>query len=480
MSDCGQILPGEKIGEKQPGAKLKKDNKMYKILTFLFAFMVLLVSASDTISNDTAKITKIYKFDIKEEIAPPIWHLTEKAYEEAREGNFDLVLIHMNTYGGMVNSADSIRTAILSSDIPTYVLIDNNAASAGALISIACDSIYMVPGANIGAATVVNQTGEQMPDKYQSYMRSMMRSTAEANGRDPEIAQAMVDDRISVPGVIDSGMVLTFTTSEAIEHGFCEGEVENIEELLTRAGIEDYEIYNQKLTAGDSIIRFLINPMVSGILIMLIVGGLYFELQSPGIGFPLAAAILGAILYFAPLYIEGLVENWEIVIFFVGVVLLAVELFVVPGFGFFGVTGIVLIFVSLALAMVGNDGFNFTLPDVTAIIHALILVSFSSLLGLIGSYYLSKKLFSTRSMLNLSLATTQQRSEGFGIDIEAYKKVIGDNGIAHTDLRPSGKIKVEDEYFDAVSVSGFVEKGCSVKILGYENAQLMVKKEQSA
>lgn len=450
---------------------------MRKLLFLLYTFLVSFVYANDTISNDTLNLTKVYKFEIKEEIAPPIWHLTKKAYEEAQDGNFDLVLIHMNTYGGMVDAADSIRTAILNAEIPTYVFIDNNAASAGALISIACDSIYMVPGANIGAATVVNQTGEQMPDKYQSYMRSMMRSTAEANGRDPEIAQAMVDDRISIPGVIDSGMVLTFTTSEAIENGFCEGEVKTVKDLLARAGVKNYEIYKQELSTSDSIIRFLINPMVSGVLIMLIVGGLYFELQSPGVGFPLAAAILGAVLYFAPLYIEGLVENWEILLFFVGVVLLAIELFVIPGFGFFGIAGIVLIFLSLALAMVGNDGFNFTLPDVTAIIHALIIVSFSSLIGLIGSYYLSKKLFSTNSMLNLSLASTQQRSEGFGIDIKGYKEVIGEHGIAHTDLRPSGKVKIENNYFDAVSLSGFVEKGSQVKVLGYENSQLMVKKE---
>lgn len=441
--------------------------------------MSLIGFSNDSLLIDSTKITKVYKLDIKEEIAPPIWHLTQKAFKEADEGKYDIMIIHMNTYGGMVDAADSIRTAILNADIPVYVFIDNNAASAGALISIACDSIYMVSGANIGAATVVNQTGEAMPDKYQSYMRSMMRSTAEANGRDPDIAQAMVDDRISIPGVIDSGMVLTFTTSEAIENDFCEGEVENIKELLSRAGVEKYEIYKQELSASDSIIRFLVNPMVSGVLIMLIVGGLYFELQSPGIGFPLGAAILGAVLYFAPLYIEGMVENWEIIMFFIGVILLAVELFVVPGFGFFGVSGIVLILISLALAMVGNDGFNFSLPDMTAIIHALIIVSFSSLLGLIGSYYLSKKLFSTQSMLNLSLATTQQRSEGFGIDIEKYKQVINEAGFAHTDLRPSGKIRIDDHYFDAVSVAGYIEKGSKIKVLGYENAQLMVKKEIS-
>lgn len=475
MKDYGQISPGVKTGEPQHDVKLKKD-KMHKIFTFLLIFISCHLFALEIDVEGKHDAFKIYKFDIKEEIAPPIWHLTQKAFKEARSGDFDLVLIHMNTYGGMVDAADSIRTTILNSEIPVYVFIDNNAASAGALISIACDSIYMVAGANIGAATVVNQTGEAMPDKYQSYMRSMMRSTAEANGRDPEIAQAMVDDRIKIPGVIDSGMVLTFTTSEAIKNGFCEAEVENIEDLLLKAGIEDYEIYYQSLTASDSIIRFLVHPMVSGVLIMLIVGGLYFELQSPGVGFPLAAAILGAVLYFAPLYLEGLVEHWEILIFFVGIILLAIELFVVPGFGFFGITGIILIVVSLALAMVGNDGLNFTIPDITNIVHALVIVSVSSLFGLIASYYLSKKLFASESMLNLSLSTTQQRSQGFGIDIEAYKSVIGLQGEAQTNLRPSGKLIVEGHYFDAVSVSGFIEKGSLVKIIGYENAQLLVKK----
>ena len=449
---------------------------MRKIL--LIASILSLVYAISFAQNidSSASMKRIYQLDIKEEIAPPIWHLTQKAFEEAKKENYDIVLIHMNTYGGMVDAADSIRTTILNSKIPVYILIDNNAASAGALISIACDSIYMVSGANIGAATVVNQTGEAMPDKYQSYMRSMMRSTAEAKGRDPQIAQAMVDPRIKIPGIIDSGMVLTFTTSEAIKHQFCQAEVSGIKDLLTRAGVEQYEIYKQELKISDKIIRLLINPVVSGILVMLIVGGLYFELQSPGIGFPLGASIIAAILYFAPLYLEGLVENWEIVLFFVGVILLAIEIFVVPGFGFFGVSGIVLIFTSLALAMVDNDGFNFTLPDVTSIINALILVSFSSLLGLVSSYYLSKKLFATNSMFNLALSTSQQRNEGFGIDIEDYKRVIGEVGIAQTVLRPSGKIKVENEFFDAVSVSGFIDKGEQVKVLSYENAQLLVKK----
>jgi len=148
---------------------------------------------NDSISN---KKLLIYKFDIKKEIAPPVWRSTKIAMEEAVEKKADLVLIEMSTYGGMLESADSIRTKILDSPIPVFVFINHNAASAGALIAIACDSIYMTTGSSIGAATVVDQSGQVVPDKYQSYMRAMMRSTAEATGRDPNIAQAMVEIRL--------------------------------------------------------------------------------------------------------------------------------------------------------------------------------------------------------------------------------------------------------------------------------------------
>ena len=173
----------------------------------------------------------IYKIDIKREIDHTTQLYVSNGLAEARSLNADGVLIHLNTYGGQVDMADSMRTAILYSRIPVYVFIDNNAASAGALISIAAKKIYMRKGGSIGAATVVNQTGEAMPDKYQSYLRSMIRSTAEAHGkdtiiqgrdtlvrwrRDPAIAEAMVDERIVVPNLIDSGKVLTFTAQEAV------------------------------------------------------------------------------------------------------------------------------------------------------------------------------------------------------------------------------------------------------------------------
>src|SRR5210317_890839 len=153
---------------------------MKRLSTILLVLMLSILAFGQNDSID--KTTVIYKFDIKEQIAPPVVRTTQRAFAEAKEVGADLILIHMNTYGGLVDAADSIRTRILNSDIPVYVFIDNNAASAGALIAIACDSIYMSPVSSIGAATVVDQTGKPVPDKYQSYMRSWMRSTAEANG----------------------------------------------------------------------------------------------------------------------------------------------------------------------------------------------------------------------------------------------------------------------------------------------------------
>lgn len=420
---------------------------------------------------------RVYKFDVKEEIGPPVWRKMQKAFEEAEEWEADLILLHMNTYGGMVIHADSMRTKILNSDIPVWVFIDNNAASAGALISIACDSIYMRKGANIGAATVVNQTGEAMPDKYQSYMRSTMRSTAEAKGRNPDIAQAMVDESIKVDGVSDSGKVLTFTATEAMTHGFCEGIHESVKEVLEENGFTEYEQKTFVVTGLETFIGWMVNPAVSGILIMIIIGGIYFELQTPGVGFPIAASIIAALLYFTPLYLEGLAENWEVILFFVGIVLLAVEIFVLPGFGVAGVAGAAFIMTSLILSLVGNVGFDFEFTMPQEIMTAFFTVMLSSVLGFFGSLYLAKKLLTTSMLSSMVLASVQNKEEGFvGVDSKDAE-LVGKEGVAFTVLRPSGKVQIENEIYDATALMGFIEKGDQIVVSKYETAQLFVKKK---
>jgi len=446
------------------------------IIKFILIAVFLFTSGAASASDST--LLKVYVFDIKEMIAPPVWRTTKNAIEQAKEKDADIILIHMNTYGGMLDAADSIRTIIIDTDIPVYVFIDKNAASAGALISIACDSIYMAPGASIGAATFVNQQGEQMPDNYQSYMRSMMRATAEAKGRDPEIAQAMVDPRVYVPGISDSTQVLTFTVSEAINFGFCEGEAEDIPEVLNSVGVEDYELIRHKLTATDKIIGWLIHPVVSGLLIMVIIGGIYFELQTPGIGFPIAASIIAALLYFAPLYLEGLANHWEILIFIVGLILIAVEIFAIPGFGVTGILGIILMVTGLTLSMVGNIGPGTFDYDFSNLVRAFFIVVTAFVVAIFGSIILTKQLFNTQYAIGgkLALSKTQQADEGYTSATNEYKNMIKKQGVARTILRPAGKVEIDGDLYDATAITGYIDQDEKIIVVGYQTSQLIVKK----
>ncbi len=470
----------------------RSRTKIYAYFLGMLATLLLSAQQAGNRTKDQQDTTLVYVFDIKENIAPPAWRLTQRAFEEADKIDADLIIIQMNTYGGLLDAADSIRTKILNSHIPVWVFIDNNAASAGALISIACDSIYMRPGGSIGAATVVNQTGEVVPDKFQSFMRSTMRATAEAHGkdtvvsgndtiiswhRDPRIAEAMVDPSIYIEGIIDTGKVLTFTTEEAIQHGFCEGPAENVEEVLEEAHVGPTRIVYHKSTGLDKVIGFLLNPIISGILIMILVGGIYFELQSPGIGFPLAAAVIAAILYFAPLYLEGLAENWELVIFIVGLLLIAVEIFAIPGFGVTGITGIILVIAGLTLAMVDNIVFELEWNIAFAeVIKRFFIVILSMFLSLVLSLWLGKQLFTNKAFAGLALDSNLDASEGF-LGVESKPKdLVGRTGVAESVLRPAGKIVIDDEIYDAVSEYGFINKNEKIKVTRYATGQLYVIK----
>ncbi|MEA1875162.1 MAG: NfeD family protein [Bacteroidota bacterium] len=485
------------------------------LLIFLFGMSVLVTAnisdsivSADSICDDSlneaipdvsVKTTLdsskflIYKLEIFENITMSAWQNTQKALDEAIELNVDLFLIHMNTYGGLVIAADSIRTAFLNAPMPVWVFIDNNAASAGALISIASDKIFMRPGGNIGAATVVSQEGKAMPDKYQSYMRATMRSTAEAQGKDtiiqgndtivqwkrnPQIAEAMVDPDLYVPGIIDSTKVLTFTASEAVENGYCDGLYESIPELLAAEGVSDYETKTYVPTSMDKVMGFLTNPAFKSFLIMFIIGGLYFELQSPGIGFPFLIAVMAALLYFAPSYVEGLASNWEILIFVVGVILIGVEIFVIPGFGIAGVAGIALMITGLALSMIGQyeiqpiEGGEINLKP---LVNALFYVIIAAIISFFFSLWMSSRLFSENRMFgNLSLSATQQKDEGyFSFDNKTFE-MVGRKAIVVQELRPSGRVEIDDKRYDAKAINGYIERDTEVIVKQFESGQLYV------
>lgn len=438
-------------------------------ITVIFTFLVCLLS------NVYAVETKlIYRLSIKEEITPAMARKVNQAVNEAISLKADYILIEMNTYGGMLDAADSIRTKLLNSPIPVIVFIDNNAASAGALIAIACNRIYMRTGSSIGAATVVNQNAEAMPDKYQSYMRSMMRATSEARQRNPHIAEAMVDPVISIPGVIDSGKVLTLTPSEAIKNGFCDGMAENWREVLEKEQISSYnsKIYNPSWI--ERIIGFLIHPAVSGVLILVMLGGLYFEMQHPGIGFPLFAAILAAILYFAPLYLEGLAANWEILVFVSGLILIAMEIFIIPGFGITGILGIIFTVGGLAASMLNNQGFDFSGIGTSQIFTSVAIVILSMVGSLALFFTLGKGVMHTTAFKKMVLQDVMPLGNGVE-NQQVVHEWIGQEAITATSLRPSGKIMFRGEIISASAEFGYIEKDILVTITRYDGIAPMVR-----
>ncbi|WP_188506898.1 NfeD family protein [Parapedobacter pyrenivorans] len=449
----------------------KIPQKKLLMLSAVVACLMLAVSV--------VQAQQVYRFDLKEDIGPSAWRTVKNAYSQAEAAKVDLMLIEMNTFGGMVNFADSIRSRILDSPLETVVFINHNAASAGALISLAADRIYMSKGSSIGAASVVDQSGQVLPEKHQSYMRGLMRATAEAKGRDPKVAEAFVDGDVDLPNIKPTGKILTLTSAEAVKIQLAEAEASTIADVLTAEGISNSDITTHRVTIIDQIISFLINPAVSGILILLIIGGIYFEMQTPGIGFALVVAIIAAVLFFAPLYIQGLADNWEIALFVAGIVLILLELFVIPGFGVAGILGIICLVCGLAFSMVVNDYFNFSIAEPGMLFNSFLLVIASVVLATILMVIFGKSLLNTRAFKRLVLQDEQRSTEGY-TSSPTDQALVNKEGVAKTVLRPSGKVEIEGKWYDAVALDGFIDIGEEIYVEKHVNYNLFVRKKRTS
>jgi membrane-bound serine protease (ClpP class) len=421
----------------------------------------------------TDSLTVFYRIRLNQDIDPSAQRLVTLGLEKAAEADADYVILDINTYGGAVNAADSIRAALLRYDRPVAAFVNLQAASAGALISIACDSIYMKTGSTIGAATVVDQTGKVMPDKYQSFMRGMMRSTAQANGRDPHIAESMTD----------TANVLSMTPTEAIDAGYCEGICESEYEVAKKmSGDKEFVIKNMEddMTLLDRIIQFLLNPLLQSIFMMMIIGGIFVEIRTPGIGLPLITAIVGALLYFAPGYLGHLVSSWEILLFVVGLILIAMEIFVIPGFGICGISGILAIVVSLAFSMVDNiELFNWDgTMNLQPLLMPLGIVMLSATVAVFGSVWLVKKLYATRTFDHIALRQELKAEDGFTGVQSGMKHLVGEPVVVFTDMRPSGKVKTTDGKIIEASLKfgGYAMKGETLKVISVEQGRLYCEK----
>jgi membrane-bound serine protease (ClpP class) len=396
----------------------------------------------------------------------------DRALEDAEEADAALVLFDIDTFGGLVDAADQIRSAILHTPVPTVAFVDPNAASAGALISYANDLIVMTPGASMGAATVVDGAGTKASEKMQSYMRGLMRATAEANGRDPRIAEAMVDESLEVEGVSEAGQLLTLSASEAERLGVADAVLDSKEDVFAALGVAEREVVPHRATGAEQVLRFLGSPVVASLLMMMMLGGLYFELQTPGIGFAGAMSAVGAALFFAPHYMLGLVQSWEILLFVLGVLLLLAEIFVIPGFGVAGITGLVLTLFSLGAALIGNVGLSF--PTDGAITQAILTLAGTLVLTLIFGYSLARFLPRSQRVNQLILAPDLGSAFGYTA-ADTDETLLGRTGTAVTTLRPAGTAEIDGRRVDVVSQSTFVAAGEPVEVVSVRGSRVEVR-----
>ena len=433
----------------------------------LLLFLILFLFTSQIFSQK-----KVYVAEIKGMIDLGLAPYIQRVVNEAEENSASAIIFKINTFGGRVDAATQIKDAILNSKVKTIAFIDKRAISAGALISLSCEKIYMVPGASIGATTVVDQTGGKQSEKAQSYMRAEMRATAERTGRRTDIAEGMVDERVVVEGLVDSTKLITLTSEEAVKYGIADGIIANFDSLLVANNLEDAEIIKAKSNWAEDFVRFLNNPIVTSILMMIIMVGIFTEIKTPGWGIAGTAAVIALALFFGSAYILKLASAIEIIIFIVGIVLLLLEIFVIPGFGVFGILGIIFIIGGLFLGLISD----FPLVDSDMMSVAIIQLAGAFILSGIAIYILLKFLPRTEMFNKLILKKNIDEQSGYVAD-KKVKDLIGKTGKALTDLRPSGTAIIENKRIDVVTSGEYIKRGTNVIVVLEEGSKVVVEKK---
>lgn len=415
----------------------------------------------------------IYRVPIDGMIDGGLAAYIDRAISDAEADDASAIVLDIDTFGGLVDAADEIRKSLLNAEPTVVALIDKNAASAGALISYAADHIVMVPGASIGAATVVEGVGgEAAPDKYQSYMRGLMRSTAEANGRDPRIAEAMVDESIRIEGITEEGQVLTLSTSEAVDLGVADAEVDGFDDVLAMLQAASAPVVMHRVKRAEKALRFFASPVLQSILMLMMLGGLYFELQTPGVGFAGLMAALGAAAFFGPHYLLGLVESWEIVMFVIGVLLLLVEILIIPGFGVPGISGLILVVFSLGASLIGNVGLDF--PSGDAISSAVLTLATTLVLFVVLLFTAAQWIPRSKRLSQLVLAPDLSSAGGYS-SFDDRVQLVGMTGRTLTPLRPSGMALIDDERVDVITHGEYIDGGVTVEVVSSRGSRTVVR-----
>lgn len=407
----------------------------------------------------------------------------ERGLEEAAGAT--LVVLDVDTFGGRVDAAVKIRDALLAADVPTLAYVNRRAISAGALISLAADHLVFAPGGSMGAATPIQiQGGEATPvdEKMTSYMRGEMRASAEASGRNPALAEAMVDASIAVDGVIGSEKLLTLTTEEAIQTGLADGRADTLSALLDTLGLGDAPVQEIESNWAEELARFLTNPVVSGLLMSLGMLGLFVELKSPGLGLPGAVGVLAMAAFFGGHLVANLAGWEEVLVFSLGLGLLIAEIFVIPGFGVAGFLGILFLSLSLVAAMFDSPvDVAWSTGRITDLLGQVMISFTVAFVGLaLLAKYLPKSRFSSGLILKTVVGDSAQGTASVMGDSSYHSApaglgaLVGQQGVAETDLRMSGKARIGGKLVDVVSESEYLDRGTPIRVLAVEGIRVVV------
>ena len=423
------------------------------------------IAVPGTVQNEST----VYRVPVTGEIELGLAPYIQRAVKEAAEVGAVALILDIDTPGGRVDAAEIISDALTDSEVPVYSLVNRRAYSAGALIALSTSRIYMRPASVIGAATPVDGTGTKAPEKIVSAMRSQMRALAESNGLEPEVAAAMVDEDIEIDGVVESGKLLTLTTEEAVEIGYAEA-IEDLDALLVELGHEGATVVTLELNWAERLVRFFSSSLVSPFLLSLGFLGLLIEIRTPTFGLAGTMGLISLGLFFGSNMIVGLAGLEDVLIVGAGLVLLGIEAFVVPGFGIFGVAGVVAILTGLYMSLLGNIP---TMPDFTRAAWVLT----SSTLLLIGSAWaLIRTLPSSSRLAESGIFLLAKTTSAIGYEsAEVRSDLVGKYGTAITDLRPAGTALIGDERIDVVSESEWISAGTPVKVLSAEGYRHIVR-----
>jgi membrane-bound serine protease (ClpP class) len=398
----------------------------------------------------------------------------QRVLDEAGAAGAAAVVLEINTFGGRVDAAVQIRDALLSAKVPTVAYVNRRAISAGALISLAAQHLVMAPGATIGAATPVmaGQPGggtQAASEKTVSYMRKEFRATAESRKRPALIAEAMVDPDVTIRGVIEKGKLLTLTTDEALKHKVAEFRADSLVAALERLGIAGAELRPVSPNWAENVVRFLTHPVLSSLLVTIGMLGIIMELRTPGFGVAGAIGVGSLAAFFWGHWLVQLAGWGELLLALGGVVLLALEFFVIPGFGFAGILGIVALLAALVLSVVGSGA----TPEFFMLAAGRIILSL--LVALLASFVLLRLMPRTPFGRRLILDTGLGAGHEYGSAPESDARWLGKRGRTTSPLRPAGIADIEGARVDVVSEGELIEPGTPVEVTRVDGNRIVVR-----